>query len=53
MNYRIEGALNRSRKYFVIYAILWLFLVIVFVMPAGAAIKEATVNEVFDMRQIF
>ena len=48
MNYKIEGALKKSRKYFIIYTILWLFCVIVFVMPAGAAIKDATVNGVFN-----
>lgn len=47
MNYKVEGALRKTRKYFIIYAILWLFLVIVFVMPAGIAIKESTVNGKF------
>ena len=49
MNYKVEGALRKTRKYFIIYAILWLFLVIVFIMPAGAAIKEATINNKFVM----
>lgn len=48
MNYKIEGAINKTRKYFVIYAILWLFCVIVFIMPAGAAIAEASVGGAFD-----
>ena len=48
MNYKVQGALKKSRKYYIIYTILWLFLVIVFIMPAGAAIKDATVNDVFD-----
>ena len=49
MNYKIEGALKKTRKYFIIYAILWLFFVIVFIMPAGVAIKEATINGKFDL----
>lgn len=48
MNYKVEGALKKSRKYFIIYTILWLFLVIVFIMPVGAAIKDATVNNTFN-----
>ena len=47
MNYKIQGALKNTKKYLIIYAILWLFCVIVFVMPAGAAIKEATTNNSF------
>ena len=49
MNYKVEGAIRKTRKYFIIYAILWLFLVIVFIMPAGAAVKEATNNGKFAM----
>ena len=49
MNYKITGAFNKTKKYFIIYAILWLFIVIVFVMPMGAGIAEANVNGVFDM----
>ena len=53
MNYKIEGAIKKTRKYFIIYAILWLFCVIVFVMPAGAAIAEASASGAFDMGQFF
>ena len=48
MGYKIQGAINKSKKYYIIYAILWLFSVIVFIMPAGVAIAEASVNGVFD-----
>lgn len=47
MNYKVEGAIKKTRKYFIIYAILWLFFVIVFIMPMGAAAKEATINGKF------
>ena len=53
MNYKIEGAIKKTRKYFIIYAILWLFCVIVFVMPAGAAIAETNVGGTFDFGQFF
>ena len=48
MGYKIQGAINKSRKYFIIYAILWLFCVIVFVMPAGAAIADANISGTFE-----
>ncbi len=33
MNYKIEGAIKRNRKNFIIFAILWIFIAIVFVSP--------------------
>lgn len=33
MNYKIEGAIRRNRKNFIIFSILWIFLAIVFVSP--------------------
>lgn len=33
MNYKIEGAIKRNRKNFIIFAILWIFIAIVFVAP--------------------
>ena len=53
MGYKVQGAINKTKKYFIIYAILWLFCVIVFVMPAGAAIAEASASGAFDMWQFF
>ena len=49
MNYKVEGAIKKTRKYFIIYAILWLFMVIVFIMPAGAAAKEAVIQGSFNI----
>ena len=48
MGYKVQGAINKSKKYYIIYTILWLFSVIVFVMPVGAAIAEANLSETFD-----
>ena len=47
MGYKVEGAIKKTRKYFIIYAILWLFFAIVFIMPMGVAIKESTINGKF------
>ena len=33
MNYKIEGAIRRNRKNFIIFGILWIFIAIVFVSP--------------------
>ena len=48
MNYKVEGAIKKTRKYIIIYAVLWLFLVIVFIMPASVAIAENNINDNFD-----
>ena len=33
MNYKVEGALRRNRKYFILFGILWLFIAIVLIVP--------------------
>lgn len=49
MNYKLEGALKKSRKSFIICAILWLVLVIVFVGPFSYSIFEAKTGGTFDL----
>ena len=49
MNYKVQGAINKVKKYLIIYGILWLFCVIVFVMPAAAGMTEATVEGKFNL----
>ena len=49
MGYKIQGAVSKSKKYYIIYGVLWLFSVIVFIMPMGAAIKDASVSGVFNI----
>ena len=44
MGYKIQGAVNKAKKYYIIYGVLWLISVIVFIMPMGAAIKDASVS---------
>ena len=33
MNYKVEGAIRRNKKYFILFAILWLFIAIVLIVP--------------------
>ena len=49
MGYKIQGAINRSKKYYIIYTILWLISVIVFIMPIGVAMAEAGLNGGFNI----
>jgi hypothetical protein len=49
MNYKIEGAIRRNRKNFIICAILWVFLTIVFVSPVAYTIFQANQGGAFNM----
>ncbi len=44
MNYKISGAIRRTRKYYIIFAILWVFISIVLVMPVTIGLHEAQVQ---------
>ena len=37
MNYKVEGALRKNKKYFILFGILWLFIAIVLIVPLVAA----------------
>ena len=41
MNYKVEGAIRRNKKYFIIFAILWLFIAIVLIVPITLAYNVA------------
>ena len=49
MNYKIEGAIKRNRKNFIIFAILWIFIAIVFVSPFSYSWHTAGINGKFDL----
>ena len=49
MNYKIEGAMKKNRKNFIICAILWLILVIVFVAPFSYSVFEASASGKFSL----
>ena len=33
MNYKVEGAIRKNKKYFILFGILWLFIAIVLIVP--------------------
>ncbi len=49
MNYKIEGAIRRNRKYFVIYAILLVVIAILFVSPFSYSAHVAGLDGKFDL----
>lgn len=53
MNYKIQGAIKKNKKNFIIYGILWLIITIVFVMPVARSITEATINGNFNTNIFF
>lgn len=53
MNYKIEGAIKRNRKNFIICAILWIFLTIVFVAPLTYSFFESNQAGKFNLVMFF
>ena len=49
MNYKLQGAIRRSKKFFILYLILWLILAIVFVMPVAYCTELASANGAFNL----
>ena len=49
MNYKISGGIRRNKKVFIIGAVLWLILTIVFVLPFTYAKGVATEGGSFDL----
>ena len=49
MNYKLRGALKKSKKSFIICAILWVVLTIVFVSPLAYSIFVANSGGSFDL----
>ena len=49
MNYKIEGAIRRNRKNFIIFAILWIFIAIVFVSPFSYSTHMASLEGDFKL----
>ena len=49
MNYKIEGAIRRNRKNFIIFAILWIFIAIVFVVPFAYSSHTAGLEGKMDL----
>ena len=53
MNYKIEGAIRRNRKNFIIFGILWIFIAIVFVSPIAHGSFLANETGKFDINVFF
>lgn len=53
MGYKIQGTMRRNKKNFIIFAVLWVILSIVFVMPIAYSITNASANGQFDMGKFF
>lgn len=49
MNYKVEGAIKKNRKNFIIFAILWLFIAIVFVAPISYSWHMANITGKLDL----
>jgi len=48
MHYKVQGAVRRNKRHFIIFGILWVILSIVLVMPIAYSITNATVGGEFD-----
>ena len=53
MNYKVQGALRRNKKNFIIFIVLWVLLSIVLVMPIAYSIQEASSTGTFLMDKFF
>ena len=49
MNYKVEGAIRRNRKYFIVYAILWIVIAIAFVSPFSYSAHVAGLDGEFKL----
>ena len=41
MNYKVEGAIRRNKKYFILFTILWFFIAIVLIVPITVGYNTA------------
>lgn len=57
MGYKVKRAIEKNKKYFLMFGILWLTLVIVFVAPLACSIKDAIQEEaginIFSFEKFF
>lgn len=48
MNYKVEGAIKKNRKPFIISVILWVIITIVFIVPLSYSVYAATYKGGFN-----
>ncbi len=53
MNYKVQGAVKKVRKYLIIYLILWIVLNILLVMPVSYSYINACGSGKFDLNIFF
>ena len=44
MNYRVEGAIRKNRKNFIIFGVLWVFIAIVLISPLAYSLHIAKID---------
>lgn len=49
MNYKLQGAIRRNKNNFIVCAVLWLLLTIVFVAPFSFSATQSNVNGKFSL----
>ena len=49
MNYKVQGAIKKVRKYLIVYLILWIVLNILLIMPVSSSYVEASVGGKLDI----
>ncbi len=53
MNYKIKGALKKSKMALIIAAAIWIALSILLSAPIAVSVKESTINGIFDSSKFF
>ena len=53
MNYKIKGALKKSKMVFIVAIAIWIGLSILLSAPIAVSIVEAKVNGIFDLNKFF
>ena len=54
MNYKVEGAIRKNKKYFILFGILWLFIAIVLIVPLVTAYNiPAPEGSTFGPMEVF
>ena len=48
MNYKVEGAIRKNKKYFILFGILWLFIAIVLIVPVTVGYNTAVQQDGTD-----
>ncbi len=52
MHYKIEGTIRRNKGRFIIFAVLWLFMTIVLVIPIAYSIHMAEIGGTFNFEEL-